>query len=75
MPCKVGDTVYRVKKRNGVWCILPRVVISITFRLDYLNRVVWEIFSTETDVLGKSVFLTELEAEMFLTKMKGGVQE
>ena len=72
LPCKVGDTVYRVKKRRGIWCILPREVVSITYRLDHLYRVVWEIFSTETDTLGKDVFLTEAEAEQFLAKMKGG---
>jgi hypothetical protein len=74
LPCKVGDTVYRVKKRRGVWCILPREVVSITYRLDYLHRVEWEIFSTETDTLGKTVFLTEAEAEQALAKMKGGAE-
>lgn len=74
LPCKVGDTVYRVKKRRGVWCILPREVVSITYRLDHLYRVVWEIFSTETDTLGKTVFLTEAEAEQALAKMKGGAE-
>lgn len=73
LPCNVGDTVYRVKKRRGVWYILPREVISLTYRLDHLHRVVWEIFSTETDVLGKSVFLTMTDAEEFLAKMKGCV--
>jgi CO dehydrogenase/acetyl-CoA synthase beta subunit len=72
LPCKVGDTVYRVKKRRGVWYILPREVVSLTYRLDHLHRVVWEIFSTETDVLGKSVFLTLTEAEEFVAKMKVG---
>lgn len=72
LPCKVGDTVYRVKKRRGVWCILPREVVSLTYRLDHLYRPVWEIFTTETDTLGKDVFLTEEEAEKALTKMKGG---
>jgi hypothetical protein len=74
LPCKVGDTVYRVKKRRGVWYILPREVVSLTYRLDHLHNVVWEIFSTETDVLGKSVFLTMTDAEQFLAKMKiGGI--
>lgn len=74
LPCKVGDTVYRVKKRQGVWCILPREVTSITYRLDHLYRVVWEIFSTEIDVLGKTVFLNREEAENALAKMKGGAE-
>jgi hypothetical protein len=75
LPCKVGDTVYRVKRRRGGWNILPREVTSITYRLDHLYRVVWEIFSTETDILGKTVFLTEIEAEKALAKMKGGGEE
>lgn len=74
LPCKVGDTVYRLKKRRGIWCILPREVVSITYRLDCKGRVVWEVFSTETDVLGKSVFLTEEEAKQALAKMKGGAE-
>jgi hypothetical protein len=74
LPCKVGDTVYRVKRRRGGWNILPREVTSITYRLDHLYRVVWEIFSTETDILGKTVFLTEIEAEKALAKMKGGAK-
>lgn len=74
LPCRIGDTVYRLKKRRGVWCILPREVVSITYRLDHLYRVVWEIFSTETDTLGISVFLTEAEAEEALAKMKGGAE-
>ena len=72
LPCKVGDTVYRVKKQRGVWCILPREVVSITYRLDHLYRIVWEIFSTETDILGKTVFLTKEEAKEALAKKKGG---
>lgn len=72
LPCKIGDTVYRVKKRRGIWYILPREVVSLTYRLDYLHRPVWEIFTTATDVLGKGVFLTEEEAENALAKMKGG---
>jgi hypothetical protein len=71
LPCKVGDTVYRISKRRGVWCIFPREVVSLTYRLDHLHKVVWEIFTTETDILGKSVFLTEAEAEEALAKMKG----
>ena len=74
LPCKVGDTVYRLKKRNGVWCILPREVVSLTYRLDHLYRVVWEVFSTEMDVLGKTVFLTKEKAEEALAKMKGGAE-
>lgn len=65
-PCKVGDTVYRLKKRRGIWEILSREVVSITHRLDHLHRLVWEIFTTAQDRLGKTVFLTKEEAEKAL---------
>jgi hypothetical protein len=67
-PCKVGDTVYRVAKHRGVWEVLPREVVSITHRLDHLYRLVWEIFSTQEDRLGKTVFLTREEAEKALAE-------
>lgn len=70
LPCKVGDTVYRVAKHRGVWEVLPREVVSITYRLDHLYRVVFEIFSTEYDRLGKTVFLTREEAENALKERK-----
>ena len=69
-PCKVGDTVYRVARHKGVWQVLPREVVSITHRLDHLYRLVWEIFSTEYDRLGKTVFLTREEAEKALERSK-----
>ena len=72
LPCKVGDTVYRVAKHRGVWEVLPREVVSITYRLDHLYRVVFEIFSTEYDRLGKTVFLTREEAENALKERNNG---
>jgi hypothetical protein len=71
-PCKVGDTVYRVAKHRGVWEVLPREVVSITHRLDHLYRLVWEIFSTQEDRLGKTVFLTREEAEKALAERSEG---
>ena len=68
-PCKVGDTVYRLKKRRGIWEVLPREVVSITHRLDHLHRLVWEIFTTAQDRLGKTVFLTKDEAEQALNRL------
>lgn len=71
-PCKVGDMVYRLKKRRGIWEILPREVVSITHRLDHLHRLVWEIFTTEQDRLGKTVFITREEAEKALKERENG---
>ena len=65
-PCKVGDTVYRISKRYGEWCVLPRMVSSMTYSLDHLYRVVWCIHTTADDYLGKTVFLTREEAEAAL---------
>lgn len=70
-PCKVGDTVYRVAKHRGVWEVMPREVVSITHRLDHLYRLVWDIFSTAEDRLGKTVFLTREEAEKALAERDG----
>ena len=68
LPCRVGDTVYRVAKQRGVWCVLPREVSFITYRLDHFYRVVWEVFTTTHGVLGKTVFLTQEEAEKALAE-------
>lgn len=65
-PCKVGDTVYRISKRYGEWCVLPRMVSSMTYSLDHLYRVVWCIHTTADDYLGKTVFLTREEAKAAL---------
>ena len=68
LPCAVGDTVYRVVKRSGYWRVLPREVISITYRLDYKREVMWEIFTTSLDALGTGVFLTEEEAQNYIER-------
>lgn len=73
LPCIPGDTIYRVTKQRGQWVVLPREVVSITYRLDHFYRVVWEIFSTTTDVLGKSCFLTEKDANDFISRMTSRV--
>ena len=70
LPCDVGDTVYRVKKRGSIIEVLPREVVSITYRHDCRGKARWEIFSTSSDILGVSVFLTEEDANAYITKMK-----
>lgn len=65
-PCKVGDTVYRISKRYGEWCVLPRAVCSIRYSLDSRGNIAWYLFTTTEDRIGKTVFLTREEAERAL---------
>lgn len=66
LPCKRGDIVYRIcgpKKRRFV---AERKVLSVTMYDD--ER--FEIFTTASDWLGKTVFLTREEAEKALKGAK-----
>jgi hypothetical protein len=65
-PCKVGDTVYRISKRYGEWCVLPRTVCSIRYSLDSRGNIAWYLFTTTEDRIGETVFLTREEAEQAL---------
>lgn len=65
-PCKVGDTVYRISKRYGEWCVLPRTVCSIKYSLDSHGNIAWYLFTTAEDRVGETVFLTREEAERAL---------
>ena len=75
LPCKIGDTVYCVEDKK-IWdCIVDKVTISRT------NGVWFEVKTpksmpdisaieyTEND-FGKTVFLTQAEAEQKLKKME-----
>ena len=62
LPCNIGDTVYRITKHHGVWHILPRVVLSITYMKDSRGNDKWEIFTTTNDILGETVFVNDDEA-------------
>ena len=65
-PCKVGDTVYRISKRYGEWCVLPRTVCSIRYSLDSRGNIAWYLFNTTEDRIGETVFLTHEEAKQAL---------
>ena len=71
-PCKVGDTVYRISKRYGEWCVLPRTVCSIRYSLDSRGNIAWYLFTTIEDRIGKTVFLTREEAERALKAVSDG---
>lgn len=62
LPCKVGDTVYRIRKKPYK-AVLERYVVSITLCLNYKGQFEWRLFTTTEDTLGKTVFLTREEAE------------
>ena len=63
LPCKRGDTAYRLCGPKGRRRIVERPVTSVEF-----NGPVTIIHSTADDVLGKTVFLTRDEAEKTLGK-------
>lgn len=65
LPCKIGDTVYCIRKNpfaKGRY-VKENIAESITVYRDHGIS----IFSTLDDVLGKTVFLTREEAEAALT--------
>lgn len=62
LPCKVGDTVWRICGRRGKKFVAERTVLSVTM----YEPEEFEIFTNCTDWLGKTVFLTREEAEKAL---------
>lgn len=71
LPCKVGDTVYRISKVGKKRDIRERVVKSMTYHLDNQGEIVWEIYSSKEDILGNTVFLTRKEAKAKLKELEG----
>lgn len=63
LPCKVGDTVYKLWYANDI----PYKVQAVTLRTLY-----GIVAMMEDGVFGKRVFLTKEEAEQALAKMKEG---
>ena len=67
LPCKVGDTVYCIRKSpfaKGGRYVKENIAESITVYRDHSIS----IFSTLDDVLGKTVFLTREGAEAALRR-------
>lgn len=68
LPCKVGDTVYRVRRKpytNKGYEIVEREVVSFGLRFRKGNPI-WSIVTTAVDVFNKTVFLTRKQAEQVL---------
>ncbi len=72
LPCKLGDTVYRIRKKPYP-IVLERFVVKITLCFNHKGQYEWQIFTTTEDTLGKTVFLTKAEAEKKLKELKGEV--
>lgn len=62
-PCSIGDTVYRIARVGKKLEVLPREVSHMTCRFNHFGDIVWEVFTTAPDILGKTVFLTREDAE------------
>lgn len=73
LPCKVGDTMFRINKgaKNPI-IELTVTQIDITkrsYNLEVIDRDCGELMCSKNDI-GKSVFLTREEAEKKLEEMK-----
>ena len=75
LPCKVGDVVYTVSKRDG---IVAKMVVEISWKRDWAGKDLgWGLILSgkrsnnryNVSGIGKTVFLTKEEAEKAL---KGG---
>ena len=62
LPCKQGDTVWRICGPKGRKFVAERKVVSVTM----YGPEKFEIFTNCNDWLGKTVFLTREEAEKAL---------
>lgn len=78
LPCKVGDTVYQLRKKTharGIG-ISPRIVSSACVWADGSYALTHQgmLYCQDRD-LGKTWFLTREEAEKALQKMKGETEK
>ena len=71
LPCKVGDTVYRIR-RNPYKAVLERTVVSVSICMNCKGNIEWRLFTTVEDTLGETVFLTREEAKKRLKELQNG---
>ena len=64
LPCKVGDHVFRLCGTKKTRYVAERIVSAVTL----CGNGSWSILSTAYDALGKTVFLTQEEAEAELAR-------
>ena len=68
LPCKIGDVVYCIRKNpyeKGIY-VKENKVLTIDWNGDY-----FVLFTTVSEILGKTVFLTREDAERALRKRNG----
>lgn len=75
LPCKVGDTVYKLTRNKVKECEVVFIGISANEKCSYFNFVenyedgtFYKSHSMVFDEIGKTVFLTRKEAEAALAK-------
>lgn len=74
LPCKIGDTVYRISKSgNKKWHVLEREVVGIRLFKRYNGSIGFTIVSSKDDTLGETVFLTRVEAEHQVDKLNESI--
>lgn len=66
LPCKPGDTVYRLCGQKGRKYVAERKVVSVAL----CGEQSWQILTTAHDWLGHNVFLTREEAEAKLRRLE-----
>lgn len=68
LPCKVGDTVYVIVRKNISVQKIQRATIDSEMKIEFCTkRRGFALFD-----IGKTVFLTKSEAEAKLKELKGG---
>ena len=71
LPCKVGDTVYVIVGKNISAQKIQRATIDSEMKIEFCTkRRGFALFD-----IGKTVFLTESEAEAKLKELRGGEDE
>ena len=70
LPCKVGDTVYEIHPLTGLFT--PRIITGILICNSPNLTIFLESgnYTMLSDKIGKTIFLTQLEAEQKLKEME-----
>lgn len=77
LPCKVGDTVYRINTDRNIVSALKIISMNIYsyaiyFNYQLIDGIYKNIVSFTDFDIGKTVFLTKSEAETKLKELRGG---
>lgn len=79
LPCKVGDKLYKISENGVKEVVVQSIVFMLSHTVNHLTVHVANergaMTEIETKDFGKTVFLTQEEAESELEKMKEGEYE